>query len=80
VRKYINFYLDESGNKMSEFFVVGGFYIITDNYSKIQKIESKIKSNILKTEMGIKKFRKDNASEGEQYISDSGDLNYKEVK
>ncbi|AGR42154.1 DUF3800 domain-containing protein [Spiroplasma diminutum] len=78
--KYINFYLDESGNNLSEFFVVGGFYIINDDYSNIQRIESKIRSNILKTEKNIKEFRMNEEKELEQYILIDNPKNHKEVK
>ncbi|EXU60059.1 DUF3800 domain-containing protein [Mycoplasma mycoides] len=54
---YLNFYLDESGNAISDFFVVGGFYLNDSDYSNIQIHESKIKSNILKTEKSIREYR-----------------------
>nr|VZR99382.1 hypothetical protein MF5582_00043 [Mycoplasma feriruminatoris] len=54
---YLNFYLDESGNAISDFFVVGGFYLNDSEYQNIQISESKIKSNILKTEKSIRDYR-----------------------
>ncbi|WP_434333586.1 DUF3800 domain-containing protein [Mycoplasma capricolum subsp. capricolum] len=54
---YLNFYLDESGNAISDFFVVGGFYLNDSDYQNIQVYESKIKSNILKTEKSIRNYR-----------------------
>lgn len=78
---FINFYLDESGNNLSEFFTVGGFYNISNDSNQIQIIENKIKSNILKTEKAIKLYRKNNEQNLNQFIFISNKTEYhKEVK
>ncbi len=78
---FINFYLDESGNNLSEFFTIGGFYNISNDSNQIQIIENKIKSNILKTEKAIKLYRKHNEQNLNQFIFISNKTEYhKEVK
>lgn len=78
---FINFYLDESGNNLSEFFTVGGFYIVSTDHTQIQIIENKIKANILKTEKAIKLYRKNNEQHLNQFILISNKTEYhKEVK
>jgi wobble nucleotide-excising tRNase len=78
--KLIQFYLDESGNTLSDFFVVGGFYIVSDDINNIRGIESKIKANILHIEKAIKEFRKNNEESLEQYIPLDNSKNHREVK
>lgn len=80
MRKLLNFYLDESGNNRSEFFTVGGFYVLSDNNENIQQIENKTKSNILKIEKSIKKFRQDIEPDLEQFIINKEKKNHTEVK
>ncbi|MCL6428625.1 hypothetical protein LT335_00164 [Spiroplasma sp. JKS002669] len=78
---FIHFYLDESGNNLSEFFTIGGFYIISNNPNQIQMIENKIKTNILKTENSIKLYRKHNEPNLNQFIFTSRKNEFhKEVK
>lgn len=78
---FINFYLDESGNNLSEFFTVGGFFIISSDHGQIQNIENKVKANILKTENSIKLYRKNNEQNLNQFILISRKTEYhKEVK
>lgn len=80
MKKYINFYIDESGYNLSDFFILGGFYIMDDNYSNIQIAENKIQANILRTEKSIKEFRKNKEKHLDQYILDDNSKSQKEVK
>ncbi|PPE04451.1 hypothetical protein EELLY_v1c01260 [Entomoplasma ellychniae] len=80
MKKYISFYLDESGSPSSTFFTVGGFFVYSTVYSTINSIKLKIKSNILKTEKSIKEFRKDVEIFKDQFLIGNDDVIHKEVK
>ncbi|MBE4704262.1 DUF3800 domain-containing protein [Spiroplasma platyhelix] len=77
---FINFYLDESGNTTSAFFTIAGFYNISNDHTQIQKIETKIKANILKTENSIKAYRKNNEQNLAQYILSENTKKDRELK
>jgi hypothetical protein len=80
MRRQINFYLDESGNLKSKFFVVGGFYLIEDSLLDFQSQELKIKSNILKIEKTIKTYRYEKEQNLDQYNVTQPIKYHKEVK
>lgn len=71
MKKYINIYLDESGNSLSTFFSIGGFFIVSDDFNNIRKIERSIVENIKRTEMNIKRFRKNNEKNLIQFINNN---------
>ncbi|SYV96155.1 Uncharacterised protein, partial [Mycoplasma putrefaciens] len=82
MRRYIHFFIDESGNAKSDFFVVGGFYLQSDDPSEIESAKYKIASNITKTEKSIKKYRFLNEKDLINYYSrnNTSSHNDKEVK
>ncbi|AGJ90754.1 DUF3800 domain-containing protein [Mycoplasma putrefaciens] len=82
MRRYIHFFIDESGNVKSDFFVVGGFYLQSDDPSEIESAKYKIASNITKTEKSIKKYRFLNEKDLINYYSrnNTSSHNDKEVK
>ncbi|MDQ0567846.1 DUF3800 domain-containing protein [Mycoplasma yeatsii] len=82
MKRYIHFFIDESGNPTSDFFVVGGFYLESDNAQEIEKIKHKIASNINKTEKSIKQHRFLHEKDLMNYYANktSSSRNDKEVK
>lgn len=80
MKKFINFYLDESGAPNSEFFTVAGFYNFSDDYQKIIKINGKVKTKILYLEKQIKEYRRLNEPKLDQFIISEENNNHKEVK